>query len=525
MSSLFTPLRRALIGAALAGCCSISLHAATASYPVPVDADANGIIDAAEIQTAVNAASGVVFLPAAHTYSLTTAVTLTSRSGVSLVGEGASTVLHLVGNTEGVVIDGGTGCGVRQLKIVADVAHATNALRITGGNEHFITDVTIVEAYRGIQLEDGIGPLLANITLTDLTGDYGIKIDGSGGSAKADALSLHHITGTTAATSVEWVLAGRSDGVEIETASFSGGKRGIRAFGATGPKYLYTNHVTIENVTDEGIVIGSGNDVLVNDTLIDDTGATGFVIGADFVGGAVLTDLTITDAAGHGLHLQGGRDIGILEPLISATGSALTPGTGAGIKIAADCSYVSVTDGMVAGETYGLLFDGTTTQSDNQDVKMKNVDLSSNTVAFSPGNLEGAPDSSIVIDNTDTTRVTLTGSWSTSATTPGYYGANYLHDGNTGSGKSVRYTPNLAAGDYEVFVRWTANINRADNVPVDVVHAGGTSNFSINQELNNGVWVSLGTFTFNSGTGGSVLISNTGANGYVIADAVRFVAQ
>ncbi len=525
---MFYPISRfprSLAAAVLACPLATCLPAATASYPVPVDANTDGVIDASEIQTVVDAASGVVFLPAAYTYNLSTAVSLTGRYGVSLVGEGAATVLNLVGNIEGVVVSGGTGCGVRHLKIVAGVGHATNALRIAGGNEHFVTGVTIEDAYRGIQLEDGIGPLLANITLTAITGDYGIKVDGSGGGAKVDAAQLHHLTGTTTATSVEWILAGRTDGIEIETASFIGGKRGIRAYGTTGPKYLYTNQVSIEDVTDEGIVIESGNDVLVNATAIDDTGASGFVIGAGFVGGAVITDLTITHAAGHGLHLQGGRDIGMLEPVISATGTALTPGTGAGIKISTACSHVSVTDGIVIGETYGLLFDGTAAESDNQDVKMKSVDLTGNTVPFSPANLDGAPDSIITIDNTDATRVTLTGTWSTSATNAGYYGTNYLHDGNTGGGKSVRYTPDLAAGDYEVFVRWTANINRADNVPVDVVHAGGTSSFTVNQELNNGTWVSLGTFTFNPGTGGSVLISNTGANGYVVADAVRFVLQ
>jgi hypothetical protein len=517
-------LSRALLSCLFATCAA-RLTAATASYPVPIDADTNGVIDSSEIQTAIDAADRIVFLPAANTYNLSAAIEITSRPGVSLVGEGTTTVLNLTGNTEAVIVSAGTGCGVRHLKIVAPSGHATNAIRITGGNEHFVQGVTIQNAYRGIQLENGIGPLLADITLTNITGDYGIKVDGSGGTSKVDAAQLHQITGTTTASTVEWLLAGRVDGLELETASFTGGKSGLRAYGSPGPKYLYTNNVTIDDVSDEGVVIESGNDLLVNATSIDGTGASGFVIGSSFVGGAVLTDLTIANAAGHGLHLQGGRDIGILEPVISATGSALPAGTGAGIKIAAGCSYVSITDGSVVGGHYGLLYDGTTTQSDSQDVKMKNVSLTGNAVSFSPANLEGPPDSFVIIDNTDPTRVTLTGTWTTATTTPGYHGSNYLHDGNTGSGKSARFTPNLAAGSYEVFVRWTANINRANNTPIDVVHAGGTSTFAVNQELNNGVWVSLGTFTFNSGTGGSVLIRNTGANGYVIADAVRFVAQ
>ena len=44
-----------------------------------------------------------------------------------------------------------------------------------------------------------------------------------------------------------------------------------------------------------------------------------------------------------------------------------------------------------------------------------------------------------------------------------------------------------------------------------------------NEQTQGGVWVLLGTFTFDASTGGNVTIRTTGTNGYVIADAVRFV--
>ena len=59
----------------------------------------------------------------------------------------------------------------------------------------------------------------------------------------------------------------------------------------------------------------------------------------------------------------------------------------------------------------------------------------------------------------------------------------------------------------------------------DIVHAGGTTTAPLqNQQANNGAWVSLGSYSFAAGTAGSVLVRNDAANGYVIADAVRFVA-
>lgn len=130
------------------------------------------------------------------------------------------------------------------------------------------------------------------------------------------------------------------------------------------------------------------------------------------------------------------------------------------------------------------------------------------------------------VDNLDTTRVTVTGSWIPTNTTSGYWGSNYYTDGNTGSsgGKSVRFTPNLVSGgSYDVYARWTAATNRATNAPIDINHALGTTTLSINQQVNHGRWVYLGTYTFAAGTSANVTIRNDGANGYVVADAVRFV--
>jgi hypothetical protein len=132
----------------------------------------------------------------------------------------------------------------------------------------------------------------------------------------------------------------------------------------------------------------------------------------------------------------------------------------------------------------------------------------------------------IVLDNVDPTHVTRTGSWTNSSAVAGYYGSNFIHDGNTGSagGKSVRFRPNLpAAGSYAVYVRWSASANRASNAPIDVNHAAGTTTFTVDQKNDNGVWVLLGTFTFNAGTGGNVTVRNDGANGFVVADGVKFV--
>jgi autotransporter-associated beta strand protein len=130
----------------------------------------------------------------------------------------------------------------------------------------------------------------------------------------------------------------------------------------------------------------------------------------------------------------------------------------------------------------------------------------------------------LIVDNGDGTNVSVAGAWTTSSASPGYWGFDYLHDGNADKGaKSVTFTPVLPSnGVYEVFLRWTENANRAPSVPVDVIHPGGTNTVFVNQQVNGGLWVLLFTTNFHAGTNAKVLVRTDGTTGFVIADAVRF---
>lgn len=138
----------------------------------------------------------------------------------------------------------------------------------------------------------------------------------------------------------------------------------------------------------------------------------------------------------------------------------------------------------------------------------------------------------VIQDSEDTTGVVKTGTWPPSTTVTGFLGANYLSDGNTGKGTStVRYNPVLPAdGTYQVFMRWTANSNRASNVPVDIIRSDSTTaTVSVNQQINGGQWNLLGTYSLSTGNA-AVIIRTAGTyvdsvHGYVIADGVKFVRQ
>jgi len=132
----------------------------------------------------------------------------------------------------------------------------------------------------------------------------------------------------------------------------------------------------------------------------------------------------------------------------------------------------------------------------------------------------------LVADNTDAACVTIHGAWTSSNYEPGFVGTNYLHDGNTGKGqKWVSFRPSLPkAGSYEVFLRWTSSQNRATNTPVTLITRSNAPpvQLVVNQQVNGGRWNSLGTFEFDPATA-EVIVANSNATGYVIADAVQFV--
>jgi ribulose 1,5-bisphosphate synthetase/thiazole synthase len=131
----------------------------------------------------------------------------------------------------------------------------------------------------------------------------------------------------------------------------------------------------------------------------------------------------------------------------------------------------------------------------------------------------------VVVDDAD---AELKGFESTSAAVSPFLGVGYRHDGNKDRGKqSAKFVPDIpAAGKYEVRLAYTANPNRATNVPVIVTYSGGGGMVKVDQRKKppiDGLWVSLGTFEFAKGKGAAVAVSNGDADGFVVIDAVQWL--
>ncbi len=137
-----------------------------------------------------------------------------------------------------------------------------------------------------------------------------------------------------------------------------------------------------------------------------------------------------------------------------------------------------------------------------------------------PASLQG-----IVIDDA---AAELKGFNSESTSVGPLVGSSYRHDGNQDKGVCrASFIPTLpTAGRYEVRLAYSAHANRARNVPVEIHHAEGKSVRMINQQRKppiDGLFVSLGTFSFAAGRMSKVVVENTETDGYVIIDAVQFI--
>ncbi|HEX3856984.1 MAG TPA: hypothetical protein VHY30_06795 [Verrucomicrobiae bacterium] len=133
----------------------------------------------------------------------------------------------------------------------------------------------------------------------------------------------------------------------------------------------------------------------------------------------------------------------------------------------------------------------------------------------------------IIIDNGDPS-FKSEGSWTSGA------GGNDFKDGsayasgtlNTDPANTATWTPDIKnAGAYDVY-EWHGddpNSDHATKAPFTVKSDDGEKTILVNLQTNSGKWNLLGTFNFAAGNGGNVSLNSNGADGNVLADAVKFV--
>lgn len=94
----------------------------------------------------------------------------------------------------------------------------------------------------------------------------------------------------------------------------------------------------------------------------------------------------------------------------------------------------------------------------------------------------------------------------------------------------ARWTPEIPErGEYSVYISYKSLPHSTPCAHYTVRHLGGESKFIVNQKMGGGTWIYLGTFEFDKGSEGCVILDNSVPKGYniahnavITADAVRF---
>ncbi len=129
----------------------------------------------------------------------------------------------------------------------------------------------------------------------------------------------------------------------------------------------------------------------------------------------------------------------------------------------------------------------------------------------------------VTVDDAD---AKVTGTWTDSTAAASFVGGGYRHDGKGAHGLATATfeTKLPKPGKYEVFLAIVPNANRATNAQVRVSHTHGVATIRVNLATpgTDGLR-SLGTFEFEDTA--QVVVSNEGADGFVVIDAVNWQAR
>ncbi len=144
------------------------------------------------------------------------------------------------------------------------------------------------------------------------------------------------------------------------------------------------------------------------------------------------------------------------------------------------------------------------------------------------GHGSAKPASSLPGVTVDDDEAVLTGDWKQSSANGGYVGSGYRHDdkGSAGAASAAFVGKLPAAGTYAVSLSVVPNANRSRDALVRIEHAEGVAELRADltgKGAKDGL-LTLGAYRFPAGPA-KVVVSNDGAKGYVLIDAVNWLAR
>ena len=247
-----------------------------------------------------------------------------------------------------------------------------------------------------------------------------------------------------------------------------------------------------------------------------------------------LDSVYATPAAVPGMPwLDGSADT--VGPLVAQTKAAVVKNTSALIRWHTDEQSNSRVDyGLTTG--YGSTASNAT-RVFNHDVWLNNLsasttyhfrvvsaDASANTATSADFTFTtpATGESPVIIDDGDVDFL-FSGEWYKTAGSGGYNNDYLWSSEDTSVSAWAEWRPYVpSTGNYKVYVRYRAGSNRCSSVPFAVYYAGGKQTTNLNQQINNDLWLLIGTFAFTQGYGNYFRMDNLATGGAVVCyDAVQ----
>ncbi|UYQ94143.1 FAD-dependent oxidoreductase [Chitinophaga horti] len=158
---------------------------------------------------------------------------------------------------------------------------------------------------------------------------------------------------------------------------------------------------------------------------------------------------------------------------------------------------------------------------------VQDVDISKLQALLTQRPLATGATAEILVDNDDDAQVVRTGNWKRE--TKGAYGPS-VHQAAAGEKASIRFTPEvLKTGNYKIYTYVPKQSGLSSKTNITLAANGKTTPVSYTaasvrvEGQTSGEWVELGTVKLTKGAKGYVEITNEGADGIVVADAVLFI--
>lgn len=129
------------------------------------------------------------------------------------------------------------------------------------------------------------------------------------------------------------------------------------------------------------------------------------------------------------------------------------------------------------------------------------------------------PVATYTIDNTSA-NFSAASTWATGTSAADKLGSDYRWRATAAISDPASWTANVAAGTYNIYAWWAAGTNRSNEAPY--LLPGNTTSTPVNQQINGGKWVKIGSKTLAAGDRETKLSCWATTGFIVVADGLRY---